>query len=106
MIDADGLNALGADLEGLRADAGRVLTPHPGEAALQPVTAYMLCEHRRQFGNEIEDAKAPPALEGSFDEAAQMKLTRKLARTFGYDMNHGRVDKAVHPFSSGSGLLG
>ena len=33
-----------------------------------------------------------------------MKLARKLAKAFGYDMNHGRVDKAVHPFSSGSGL--
>jgi carboxypeptidase Taq len=32
-----------------------------------------------------------------------MKLSRKLARTFGYDMQRGRVDKAVHPFSSGSG---
>ena len=33
-----------------------------------------------------------------------MKLARKIAKTFGYDMSHGRVDKAVHPFSSGSGL--
>jgi len=33
-----------------------------------------------------------------------MKLTRQLAKTFGYDMSMGRVDKAVHPFSSGSGL--
>ncbi len=52
----------------------------------------------------VLDKPAPKALQGSFDEAAQMKLTRKLAKTFGYDMSHGRVDKAVHPFSSGSGL--
>lgn len=52
----------------------------------------------------VRDAKAPPQLNGTFDEAAQMKLTRQLARTFGYDMSMGRVDKAVHPFSSGSGL--
>ena len=52
----------------------------------------------------VRDAEAPPKLSGSFDENAQMKLTRQLARTFGYDMSHGRVDKAVHPFSSGSGL--
>jgi carboxypeptidase Taq len=32
-----------------------------------------------------------------------MKLARQLARCFGYDMDRGRVDKAVHPFSSGSG---
>jgi len=53
---------------------------------------------------QVLDRPAPKTLEGSFDEGAQMKLTRKLAKAFGYDMSHGRVDKAVHPFSSGSGL--
>ncbi|MDF1728257.1 MAG: carboxypeptidase M32 [Sulfitobacter sp.] len=52
----------------------------------------------------VLEAEAPPRLDHSFDESAQMRLTRHLARTFGYDMSHGRVDKAVHPFSSGSGL--
>ncbi|SFD73945.1 carboxypeptidase Taq [Sulfitobacter brevis] len=52
----------------------------------------------------VRAAEAPPVLEGVFDEAAQMKLTRQLAKTFGYDMSMGRVDKAVHPFASGSGL--
>ena len=52
----------------------------------------------------VRDAEAPPKLEGAFDEQVQMRLTRQLARTFGYDMEFGRVDKAVHPFSSGSGL--
>ncbi|MVO14464.1 carboxypeptidase M32 [Parasedimentitalea huanghaiensis] len=51
----------------------------------------------------VLERPTPKRLEGVFDEAKQMKLTRKLAKTFGYDMNHGRVDKAVHPFSSGSG---
>ncbi|MCA0906756.1 carboxypeptidase M32 [Ruegeria marisrubri] len=46
----------------------------------------------------------PAALTGSFDELTQMRLTQKLAVAFGYDLNNGRVDKAVHPFSSGSGL--
>jgi carboxypeptidase Taq len=50
------------------------------------------------------DAPAPAALSGKFDEGAQMKLSRQIAKTFGYDMAKGRVDKAVHPFSSGSGL--
>lgn len=45
----------------------------------------------------------PRGLEGRFDEAAQMELTQLLARSFGYDFNIGRLDKAVHPFSSGSG---
>jgi len=52
----------------------------------------------------VLDRPFPQRLEGQFDESAQMKLSRHLARSFGYDMAHGRVDKAVHPFSSGSGL--
>ncbi len=52
----------------------------------------------------ILEVEAPAVINGGFDETAQMKLTRRLAKTFGYDMQHGRVDKAVHPFSSGSGL--
>jgi carboxypeptidase Taq len=46
---------------------------------------------------------APKGLEGRFDEGAQMQLTHLLARSFGYDFSIGRLDKAVHPFSSGSG---
>ena len=51
----------------------------------------------------ILDAPAPGGLTGPFDEALQMKLSRAVARAFGYDMTRGRIDKAVHPFSSGSG---
>ena len=51
----------------------------------------------------ILEKPAPTALTGEFDEQAQMRLTRSVARSFGYDMNRGRIDKAVHPFSSGSG---
>ncbi len=40
---------------------------------------------------------------GQFDEGAQMALARMLAHRFGYDTTRGRLDKAVHPFSSGSG---
>ena len=46
---------------------------------------------------------APKALNREFDDALQMQLTEKLAAAFGYDFNIGRIDKAVHPFSSGSG---
>jgi carboxypeptidase Taq len=44
----------------------------------------------------------PKALSGRFGEAAQMRLSRDLASTFGYDWSRGRIDLAVHPFSSGS----
>ena len=43
------------------------------------------------------------ALQGTFDAQGQMTLARELAAVFGYDFNHGRLDLAVHPFSSGFG---
>ncbi|MXQ07808.1 carboxypeptidase M32 [Alphaproteobacteria bacterium GH1-50] len=48
--------------------------------------------------------RAIPSLGRDFDEAGQLAISTDLARAFGYDTNHGRIDKAVHPFSSGSGL--
>ncbi|WP_281825587.1 carboxypeptidase M32 [Jannaschia rubra] len=45
-----------------------------------------------------------PALSGRFPAAGQMALAAEVARAFGYDMQRGRLDLAVHPFSSGSGL--
>ncbi|WP_204114306.1 carboxypeptidase M32 [Shimia biformata] len=52
----------------------------------------------------VLEKSGPRALAHVFPARKQMQLSRELARSFGYDMNHGRVDKAVHPFSSGSGL--
>jgi carboxypeptidase Taq len=48
-------------------------------------------------------APTPAALDGHFPAEAQMRLARTLARAFGYDWSRGRLDLAVHPFSSGSG---
>ena len=45
-----------------------------------------------------------PHLDRVFAEEGQLALSAQLARAFGYDETHGRIDKAVHPFSSGSGL--
>lgn len=44
----------------------------------------------------------PAPLSGHFAEAAQLRLSRDLAATFGYDFTRGRIDLAVHPFSSGT----
>ncbi|PRY95199.1 carboxypeptidase Taq [Hasllibacter halocynthiae] len=52
----------------------------------------------------ILDEGPHPALEGDFPEASQLLLSAELAVAFGYDMTRGRIDEAVHPFSSGSGL--
>lgn len=51
----------------------------------------------------ILGADTPPALTGHFPQDAQMRLSRDLASRFGYDLTRGRIDLAVHPFSSGSG---
>ena len=45
----------------------------------------------------------PPALQGRYAADGQLALARDLAGTFGYDWTRGRLDLAVHPFSSGSG---
>jgi carboxypeptidase Taq len=51
----------------------------------------------------VRAAGPAPQVRGHFDEAGQLALSRELAVAFGYDLGRGRIDKAVHPFSSGSG---
>ncbi|WOI56998.1 carboxypeptidase M32 [Palleronia sp. LCG004] len=53
----------------------------------------------RAFGS----VRQPGLLGGTYDETVQIALGRELAKVFGYDFARGRIDKAVHPFSSGSG---
>ncbi len=48
-------------------------------------------------------AEAPQKLSGHFSSDKQMALTAKLAASFGYDFDHGRIDCVTHPFCSGSG---
>jgi carboxypeptidase Taq len=48
-------------------------------------------------------SRVVPDLDHVFTDDLQMKLARELAEVFGFDWHHGRLDKAVHPFSSGSG---
>ncbi|GIT92220.1 carboxypeptidase Taq [Jannaschia pagri] len=50
------------------------------------------------------DGPEAPRLSGHFPKADQLKLAEQIAAAFGYDFDHGRLDLAVHPFSSGSGL--
>ncbi|HVG49869.1 MAG TPA: carboxypeptidase M32 [Rubellimicrobium sp.] len=52
----------------------------------------------------IKAAPQAPDLQGTFPEEAQLVIAGEVARAFGYDFSRGRLDKAVHPFSSGSGL--
>ncbi|MDO5657629.1 MAG: carboxypeptidase M32 [Paracoccus sp. (in: a-proteobacteria)] len=45
--------------------------------------------------------RQPRALSGNFPQETQMRLARQCATAFGYDWSRGRLDLAVHPFSSG-----
>ncbi len=47
--------------------------------------------------------RQPEPLKGEFNRDGQLRLSRKLAEVYGYDFTRGRIDLAVHPFSSGSG---
>ncbi len=53
--------------------------------------------------DRVMAAPRPRALSGSFPAEGQLAVSRELARAFGYDFDRGRLDLAVHPFSSGSG---
>jgi carboxypeptidase Taq len=55
----------------------------------------------RQRAAEAEPA---PRLTGHFPKERQLALAAEIAERFGYDFQRGRLDLAVHPFSSGSGL--
>ncbi|CUH53761.1 carboxypeptidase M32 [Shimia marina] len=48
-------------------------------------------------------AEAPQKLSGHYPADKQMALTAKLAASFGYNFDHGRIDCVTHPFCSGSG---
>ncbi|MDZ7906625.1 MAG: carboxypeptidase M32 [Cypionkella sp.] len=48
-------------------------------------------------------AQAPEPLTGHFPREGQLALSRRMAEVFGYDFTRGRIDLAVHPFSSGGG---
>lgn len=54
-------------------------------------------------GKILGSETSPKALSREFDPDLQMALGNKLAAGFGYDFTRGRLDKAVHPFASGSG---
>ncbi|MGE4610055.1 MAG: carboxypeptidase M32 [Paracoccaceae bacterium] len=43
-----------------------------------------------------------PKVQGEFDGDVQMAVARRLATAFEYDWDAGRIDLAVHPFSSGN----
>ncbi len=53
--------------------------------------------------DKILGTDTPKGLNAVFPEDGQLEISNRLATAFGYDFSRGRIDKAVHPFSSGSG---
>jgi carboxypeptidase Taq len=53
--------------------------------------------------DEIRDSEVDLySVDGTFPEDDQMDLAREALDTLGYDFEHGRIDTAPHPFSSGT----
>jgi carboxypeptidase Taq len=76
----------------------------PGSDAAQVAAIFDRMRPRLvALRDRILGAPAPAALEGHFAKSKQIELSTDLARRFGYDFDRGRIDLAVHPFSSGSG---
>lgn len=48
-------------------------------------------------GEQVDNS----CLKRGFDEANQLAFTEYVAKKLGFDFNHGRQDKAVHPFCQG-----
>ncbi len=92
---------------GFGADAyDALLEEHePGMTAVQLEAMFARMRPRLVALREVllGAARQPQALEGQFPADGQMALARELADAFGYDWTRGRMDQAVHPFSSGSG---
>lgn len=57
----------------------------------------------------IQAIRSRPQVENGFlhqpyDEKDQWEFGVEVIKKFGYDFNHGRIDKAAHPFTSGFGI--
>ncbi|MEM1430945.1 MAG: carboxypeptidase M32 [Pseudomonadota bacterium] len=98
--EADALSDGSARYDALLQDYEPGVTAADLDAMFGALRPRLIALRERILGSE----RPAPALRGPFDEDVQMRLTSEIAGAFGYDFNHGRIDKAVHPFSSGSGL--
>lgn len=55
------------------------------------------------LSDKVMGADQPAEIKHIFPETGQLRLAKIAASAFGYDWSRGRLDIAVHPFSSGSG---
>lgn len=92
-------------------DAGLGATPYdallddyePGATAAEISTLFDAMRPRlRSLRDAVMGSSvAPEPLKGHFPQDMQLRLARICASAFGYDWSRGRLDLAVHPFSSG-----
>ncbi|MFN4056846.1 MAG: carboxypeptidase M32 [Roseinatronobacter sp.] len=76
----------------------------PGTSAAEIAAMFDRMRPRlRALRAAILERPSPAPLTGHFPDAGQLKLSQTLSQVFGYDLSRGRIDLAVHPFSSGSG---
>jgi len=64
------------------------------ENALKPLIAKVL---------ESENAPSAQAQEGTFDIQKQKEMNKKIITKMGFDLEHGRIDQSVHPFTMSFG---
>ena len=53
---------------------------------------------------QIREKGTPPdtsVLQGTFDTKAQADLCNSIAKELGFDLDKGRLDVSVHPFTGG-----
>jgi carboxypeptidase Taq len=55
------------------------------------------------LSDKVMGADQPAEIKHIFADTGQLRLAKIAASAFGYDWARGRLDLAVHPFSSGSG---
>jgi len=92
--------ANGGDLyDALVEDYEPGLTGDDIAAMFDRMRARLVALRERVLGTE----RAVPVLSATFPKEAQLALSRQVADRFGYNFEKGRIDLAVHPFSSGSG---
>ncbi|KIT16023.1 carboxypeptidase M32 [Jannaschia aquimarina] len=115
--DADAFIPVLAEVVRLRREEGAALAEggDPYDALMQDyepgghasAMAAMFDEMRSRLVDlrrRALDGEPAPRLSGTFPKETQLMLAREIAEAFGYDFQRGRLDLAVHPFSSGSGL--
>jgi len=75
--------------------------PHTSAAEIAGLFAAMRPRLTALREAILDSDRAPAPLTGRFPQEGQLRLARACATAFGYDWAHGRLDLAVHPFSSG-----